>query len=205
MKDIVIIGTENIGKEVVKIIEAINSKRNTWNVLGFISLKKDEEGSNIEGYSVLGSIDSMFNYFEGRKKDKFYFFKKLESQNELFTIIAIDNCKLKKEIENKLKNKIKFATIIHPDVSFFNKQEVGEGTIIYPGLIVVGRFKLGKHVILKQKCSLGNNIEIGDYSFISFNSNIDSNVINKDQLNNIGTSISDEDNDTSNNESKNNI
>ncbi|MDK0615608.1 acetyltransferase [Clostridium perfringens] len=177
MKDIVIIGTENIGKEVVKIIEAINSKRNTWNVLGFISLKKDEEGSNIEGYSVLGSIDSMFNYFEGRKKDKFYFFKKLESQNELFTIIAIDNCKLKKEIENKLKNKIKFATIIHPDVTFFNKQEVGEGTIIYPGLIGVGRFKLGKHVILKQKCSLGNNIEIGDYSFISFNSNIDSNVM----------------------------
>ena len=169
MKDIVIIGTENIGKEVVKIIEAINSKRNTWNVLGFISLKKDEAGSNIEGYSVLGSIDSMFNYFEGRKKDKFYFFKKLESQNELFTIIAIDNCKLKKEIENKLKDKIKFATIIHPDVSFFNKQEVGEGTIIYPGL--------GKHVILKQKCSLGNNIEIGDYSFISFNSNIDSNVM----------------------------
>ncbi|MGU8602109.1 nucleoside-diphosphate sugar epimerase/dehydratase [Clostridium perfringens] len=93
MKDIVIIGTENIGKEVVKIIEAINSKRNTWNVLGFISLKKDEAGSNIEGYNVLGSIDSMFNYFEGRKKDKFYFFKKLESQNELFTIIAIDNCK----------------------------------------------------------------------------------------------------------------
>ena len=28
MKDIVIIGTENIGQEVVKIIEAINSKRN---------------------------------------------------------------------------------------------------------------------------------------------------------------------------------
>ncbi len=27
MKDIVIIGTENIGKEVVKIIEAINSKK----------------------------------------------------------------------------------------------------------------------------------------------------------------------------------
>ncbi len=40
MKDIVIIGTENIGQEVVKIIEAINSKRNTWNILGFISLKK---------------------------------------------------------------------------------------------------------------------------------------------------------------------
>ena len=33
----------------------------------------------------------------------------------------------------------------------------------------------------------------------------DGNMINKDQLNNIGTSISDEDNDTSNNESKNNI
>lgn len=32
----------------------------------------------------------------------------------------------------------------------------------------------------------------------------DGNMINKDQLNNIGTSISDEDNDTSNNESKNN-
>ena len=117
MKDIVIIGTENIGKEVVKIIEAINSKRNTWNVLGFISLKKDEEGSNIEGYSVLGSIDSMFNYFEGRKKDKFYFFKKLESQNELFTIIAIDNCKLKKEIESHgLKLSVIESVPVHEDI-----------------------------------------------------------------------------------------
>ena len=65
-------------------------------IIAMACLKKDEEGSNIEGYSVLGSIDSMFNYFEGRKKDKFYFFKKLESKNELFTIIAIEKFKLKK-------------------------------------------------------------------------------------------------------------
>lgn len=176
MKDIVIIGTENIGREVIKIIECINLNRDTWNILGFISLKNDIETEIIDGYNVLGSLDSMCAYFEHRKKDKFYFLKRLESKNELFTIIAVDNCELKKEIEKKLNNKMKFATIIHPDIKYINKSNIGEGSIIYPGLISIGNLNIGKHVILKQKCSLGNNVKIGDYSFIALNSNIDSNV-----------------------------
>lgn len=176
MKDIVIIGTENIGTEIVKIIECINLNRDTWNILGFINLKNDEEKEIIDGYNVLGSLDSMCDYFENRKRDKFYFFKRLESKNELFTIIAVDNCELKKEIEKKLNNKIKFATIIHPDTKYINESNIGEGSVIYPGLISIGNLNIGKHVILKQKCSLGNNVKIGDYSFIALNSNIDSNV-----------------------------
>ncbi|MDZ5255313.1 acetyltransferase [Clostridium sp. LIBA-8841] len=176
MKDIVIIGTENIGTEIVKIIECINLNRDTWNILGFISLKNDEEKEIIDGYNVLGSLDSMCDYFENRKRDKFYFLKRLESKNELFTIIAVDNCELKKEIEKKLNNKIKFATIIHPDTKYINESNIGEGSVIYPGLISIGNLNIGKHVILKQKCSLGNNVKIGDYSFIALNSNIDSNV-----------------------------
>lgn len=176
MKDIVIIGTENIGTEIVKIIECINLNRDTWNILGFISLKNDEEKEIIDGYDVLGSLDSMCDYFENRKRDKFYFLKRLESKNELFTIIAVDNCELKKEIEKKLNNKIKFATIIHPDTKYINESSIGEGSVIYPGLISIGNLNIGKHVILKQKCSLGNNVKIGDYSFIALNSNIDSNV-----------------------------
>ncbi|EGT3617727.1 acetyltransferase, partial [Clostridium perfringens] len=176
MKDIIIIGTENIGIEIVKIIECINSKRDTWNILGFVSIKKDIEEKSIEGYDVLGSLDSICTYFENRKKDKFYFLKKLESENELFTIIAVDDCKLKKDIEKKLNNKIKFATIIHPDIKYIDKSNIGEGSVIYPGMISIGDLNIGKHVILKQKCSFGNNVKIGDYSFIALNTNIDSNV-----------------------------
>lgn len=177
MKDIVIIGTGCIGQDVLRIIECINLKRDTWNILGFISLNNDEIEKEIRGYRVLGSFESMYNYFESKKKDKFYFLKKLESQNELFTIIAIDNYNLKIEIENKLNNKIGFATIIHPDNNIINTKNIGKGSIIYPGLVNIGEVNIGKHVILKQKCSIGNNVEIGNYSFISLNTNIDSNVI----------------------------
>lgn len=176
MKDIVIIGTGCIGQDVLRIIEYINLQRNTWNVLGFISINNDEIEKEIGGYKILASLESMYNYFESKKKDKFYFFKRLESQNELFTIIAIDNYNLKIEIENKLNNKIEFATIVHPN-NIINIKNIGKGSIIYPGLVNVGEVKIGNHVILKQKCSIGNNVHIGNYSFLSLNTNIDSNVI----------------------------
>ena len=176
MKDIMIIGTGIIAKEVVKIIESINIERDTWNILGFISVDDKIESSILEQYKIISDLKNIYSYFESRKKDKFYFLKKLESKNDLFVIIACDNYKLKKEIVDKLDGKVKFAKIIHPSVKEINLNDVKEGCILYPGIVSVGNLKVGKHSIIKQASSFGNNVIIGDYSYIAFNNNIDSSV-----------------------------
>ncbi|MGG5460228.1 acetyltransferase [Clostridium sp. B9] len=177
MKSVIIIGTGTIAREVIRIIENINSKRETWKIVGLVSTTNEIEEENVEGYRVISMIDSIYNYFDNKKKDRFNFFKKLESENELYVSVAIDNYEIKKDIVTKLNGKVKFATIVHPDINYMEKNKIGEGSIVYPGMINVGFFDVGKHVIIKQRVSLGNNVKIGDYAFVSLNSNIDSNVI----------------------------
>lgn len=176
MKNIIIIGTGTIAKETIKIIEAINFERETWNIIGFISTD-DNECSSIDGYKIISDLGNIYSYFQNKKKDKFSFFKRLESDNELFAVIAIDNYDIKKEIVVKLNNKVKFAKLIHPNVKNMRINKISDGCIIYPGLTLVGELEIGKHSIIKQSCSFGNNVKIGEFSFISFNSNIDSDVI----------------------------
>lgn len=182
MKNIIIIGTGTIAKETVKIIEAINFERETWNIIGFISTDDNNECNNIDGYKIISNLGNIYAYFENKKKDKFSFFKRLESDNELFAVIGIDNYDIKKEIVAKLNNKVKFAKLIHPNIKNMCINKISDGCIIYPGLISVGELEIGKHSIIKQSCSFGNNVKIGEFSFISFNSNIDSNVIIGDEV-----------------------
>lgn len=96
MKNIIIIGTGTIAREVLRIIESINLKRDTWNILGLVTTSKEIEKENIDGYKVISTFDSIYNYFCNKKKDKFYFFKRLESENDLYVCVAIDNHEIKK-------------------------------------------------------------------------------------------------------------
>ena len=59
MKNIVIIGAGGVGREVSLIIQQINELEPTWNLLGFIDDNTDNWGKVINGYSVIGGIDSL--------------------------------------------------------------------------------------------------------------------------------------------------
>ena len=62
--------------------------------MGFIDGNKDSWGKVINGYSVIGGIDSL---------------EVLPS--DTYIIIAIANYEIKRKIVNKINNKFKFATI----------------------------------------------------------------------------------------------
>lgn len=59
MKDIVIIGTGGIGREVAWIIEEINNINSTWNIIGFIDDNSKTWEKEFNGYRVLGGIEAL--------------------------------------------------------------------------------------------------------------------------------------------------
>ena len=59
MKNIVIIGAGGVGREVSLIIEKINELKATWNLIGFIDDNINSWGNVINGYPVIGGIDSL--------------------------------------------------------------------------------------------------------------------------------------------------
>ncbi|WBW98946.1 acetyltransferase [Oceanirhabdus sp. W0125-5] len=160
MKDILIIGSGGVGKEVALLIEQINEYKPTWNLLGFLDDNKDLHNTVINGYKVLGNIDLLHEY------------------KDINAICAIANYKVKKQIINKLRNnQIKFPNIIHPSICLSKTTYIGEGVIIYPGVVMTSNIEVGDYVILSPKCGIGHESIIKDYVSLLWNVNVSGNVI----------------------------
>ena len=160
MKNIVIVGAGGVGRETSLIIQQINELKSTWNLIGFIDDDVNSWGNVINGYPVIGGMDSL---------------EKLSL--DTYVVVAIANYKVKKRIVNKINNRFKFATIVHPRVWLHDYMTLGEGTIIYEGAILTTNIKVGNHVIISPKCGIGHDSIIKDYVSLLWNVNISGNDI----------------------------
>ena len=144
MKDIVIIGAGGFGKEVAWLIEQINKKSPTWNLLGFVD-DYLSIGSMINGFEVLGPIEYL--------KDK-----------SLDVVCSIsDSATRKKIMESLAQSELKFATLIHPLVELSTTVDIGEGSIICEGARFTVNVKIGKHVIIYHNDVICHDVVIEDY------------------------------------------
>jgi len=147
MKDLVIIGAGGFGREIAWLVERINQKKETWNLIGYIDdgLAVDTE---VNQYKVIG--DS--NWLIGRK-------------NDLYVLCAIGNAKTRKTIINKIEvNKsLKFATVIDPSVNISNLVNIGEGSMICAGNNITVNIDIGKHVIINLDCTIGHDVVLDDF------------------------------------------
>lgn len=158
MKNIVIVGAGGVGREVSLIIQQINRLEPTWNLIGYIDDNPENWGNVINGYAVLGGIDSL-----------------TMMSKDTYVIIAIANYEVKKRIVTKLNNKFKFATIVHPKVLIHDYMEIGEGCIVYEGVIITTNVSIGNHVIISPKCGVGHDTIIENYVSLLWNVNISGN------------------------------
>ena len=160
MKNIVIVGAGGVGRETSLIIQQINELKITWNLIGFIDDDVNSWGNVINGYPVIGGMDSL---------------EKLSL--DTYVVVAIANYEVKRKIVNRINNKFKFATIIHPKVYIHDYINIGEGTLIYEGAILTTNIKVGNHVIISPKCGIGHDSIIKDYVSLLWNVNISGNDV----------------------------
>lgn len=160
MKNIVIVGAGGVGRETSLIIQQINELKSTWNLIGFIDDDVNSWGNVINGYPVIGGMDSL---------------EKLSL--DTYVVVAIANYEVKKRVVNKINNRFKFATIVHPRVWLHDYMTLGEGTIIYEGAILTTNIKVGNHVIISPKCGIGHDSIIKDYVSLLWNVNVSGNDI----------------------------
>ncbi len=145
MKDIVIIGSGGFGREVAWLIERINQKEKTWNLLGWIDDNSEIQGTLINGYNVLGDT----NYLNSL-------------DNSIFCVCAVGSTRIREKIINKLENR-KFANLIDPSVIISDKVKFNEGVIICAGSIITTNIELGSHVIINLDCTIGHDAVLRDF------------------------------------------
>ena len=161
MKDLVILGAGDFGRELANVVGRINCVKSEWNLLGFVDDNIEIQGKKIDGYSVIGTSDWLNN-----------------RQDEIYAICSLGVAKTRKKVINKFINKnIKWATLIDPDARLYRDSEVGEGSIICGGSILAINTKVHNHVIVNLNCTLGHDDIICDYSVINPGVNVSGKVL----------------------------
>lgn len=162
MKKLVIFGASFF--DLIKLIDAINREKLTWNLIGFIDDKKELQNTFFGGYHVLGGREIIPDLV----KEGVYFihsvagnWKKIKMAGDLLDSYG---CKV--------------ANLVHPSIDM-NYVEIGHGCILPEGCVVGGNVKIGNYVILRLNALISHDVEIEDYVFIGPGTVIGGNAVLK--------------------------
>ena len=148
MKDLIICGAGGFGRETAWAAERQNKVEATWNILGFMDDDESIQGSELNGYRVIGKTSDV-----GKNPEAHF-------------VVAVGASKTREKIVGKMKNinpDIKFGTVIDPSVEMSEYVTIGEGCIICAHTILTVNIKIGSHVIINLDCTIGHDAVLQDF------------------------------------------
>lgn len=162
MKDIAIFGVGGFGREVLTLIQDINSVELQWNIVGFFD-DGYPKGTMVNNFKNLGGVQELNQW-----------------NKPLAVVLAIGTPYIKKKILASIDNDlIEFPTVIHPSVLIGDKNfvEIGKGCIICAGNIITTNIKIEDFVILNLACTVGHDTVIKSHAAFMPTCNISGEVI----------------------------
>ena len=140
-RNVVIIGAGGHGRVVADTIELSGDK-----VIGFL----DDNAQSDEKLNIIGKNADAYKYCDG----------------ETYLFVAIGNCKVRKDIMDKLPN-AKWYTAIHPSAVISPSAIIGKGSCVLPNAVVNNSAVIGKGVVVNTGATVDHDNVIGDYSLLA--------------------------------------
>lgn len=143
-KSLIIVGGGGFSREVIWLARVCNKE---WRIEGILDDSASLQGQNFCEVPIIGTIDDCLKF------------------SDAYFIVAVGTPRTRKTIISRMesKNKVRFATLIHPSVQMSDYVEVGEGCIVTAGCILTTQIRLGKHTIVNLANTIGHDVSIGDY------------------------------------------
>ncbi len=157
MKNIVIIGAGDLGKELVWLIEDINKKQPTYLILGFLDDDFQKDTYSFYGYKVLGGTDKL---------------EEVNAKTPFSAVIAIRDGSVRKKIVEAHPDFDSWETIIHPTAVIASSTKVGKGNIFFPQVTVSVDTYLGQFGLYYIHSTICNDCWIGNYVSVMANASI---------------------------------
>lgn len=160
MKDFVIIGAGDFGREAMWVAERMNAIKPTWNILGFVDDGK--AGEIVDGYPVAGDVSWLCRY-----------------PGEIYAACAIAGGCTKERIWKRLSDNphVRMATLIDPSAVIGKDSVVEDGCIVCAGTVLTVAAHLGKSCIVNLHCTIGHDTVLRDYCTVHPGTNISGKVV----------------------------
>jgi len=89
------------------------------------------------------------------------------SRDDYEWLVAVGEPDLRKKFVEEVRDKVQFATFIHPLARVGRTSTIGPGAIIGPGVGISVNVHVGSHTIINAKSTIGHDTQIGDFVTIS--------------------------------------
>ncbi len=180
MKNLVIIGAGDLGRELVWLIEDINKIKPTYVILGFLDDDPNKQSSKFYGYEVIGTTASLSKY---------------SKTSDVYAVIAIQEGAIRKKIVESNLAFDKWETLVHPSAHIARTVNIGKGCMFFMNSIVsvdssIGDFSLcyfsstisndceiGKYVSIMSNVSVSEYVKIKDEAYLSAGSSVNPNIV----------------------------
>jgi UDP-3-O-[3-hydroxymyristoyl] glucosamine N-acyltransferase len=146
MKKILIFSAGSAGREVYQLIDEINKKKKTWNVIGYVD----------------SNLSSKKKYLD---KLKVFSLKNRPIGNDIYGITGVMSPKLREKIyiNEIIKNKYKIPNLIHPNIYAPPCFVLGKGNIIFNNVHISFEVKLSNFSVISNFSDVGHNLNSKDY------------------------------------------
>ena len=155
MDEIIIIGAGGHGKVIADAI----IKLGKYELKGFVDAQIPIGNIIFNGYKVIENqqnIESLIN-----QSTKFVF--------------GIGNNEVRKNLKNRLSEKIEWATIIHPKAVIAQDVEIGVGSVVLANTIINAGSTIGEFTIIDSGTIVDHDCEIGDFNHLTIGTLVGSN------------------------------
>lgn len=150
MKRVLIIGAGDLGQQIAHYV----SESTEHTIVGYVD-DWANAGDIRRGYPVLGCVeDTEMLYHQG-------------VFDELLIGIGYKHFEVRKQIFDKYKSIIPFATYFHPSSHIDSTSKVGSGIVVLPGCVIDYGVVLQDNLFIYSGCVIGHNTQIGAHSIIS--------------------------------------
>ncbi len=148
MKNIVIIGAGDLGKELVWLIEDINKRKPSYLILGFLDDDESKTGKEFFGYKILGTTEKL---------------NEMKSDPHILAVIAIQDGDIRRKIAEAHRDFTSWETIIHPAATVAPTVSLGKGSIVFPQVTISVDSRLGTFGLYYINSTVCNDCVLGDY------------------------------------------
>ncbi len=151
MKDVVIIGAGGHAREILDVIDAVNTEAPIVNMIGYIvDPQYGRTGTVVNDRPILGGFDWLENHLNTS------------------VICGVGAPNLRKYLVERVQvigNK--FFTIIHPSAKLTKWIQLGEGVVITAGSILTNNIYIGNHVHINIDCTVSHDTIINEFTTLS--------------------------------------
>lgn len=148
VRDLVLVGSGPMAREVLGLVEAVNALTPTWRVLGLLDDDPAKHGSLVGGVPVLGGRDAVADHptvalavCTGRPGDP-------GSRRRIPAALDLPDDR--------------WATLVHPSCVLGPRVEVGHGTVLLAGVVATADVTLGAHCVVMPGTVLTHDDVLGE-------------------------------------------